>query len=177
MSRSTEETIAATDLWFLQHGLTYFVPENRAAVRSALRPRRIVPLVAGTALGAGAVAVVVAIWADGQRSFLPAILWTAFGVVATWYALTALQARPIVGWALGRTFRSLGWEVPRPKPRFGHGAEAVLRPPEAGPGHDVLLLGCYHPSQQNTFTGKLTERMLDGIFHRAAELTGRSAPA
>ena len=69
------------------------------------------------------------------------------------------------GWdAALRSFRALGWEMPRPKPRFGHGAEAVL----VGPGHDVLLLGSYHPSQQNTFTGKLTEAMLDEVLGRAA---------
>ena len=70
-----------------------------------------------------------------------------------------------IGWdATLRTFRSLGWEVPRPKPRFGHGAEAVI----GGPEHDVLLLGCFHPSQQNTFTGRLTETMLDDVLARAA---------
>jgi uracil-DNA glycosylase family 4 len=51
----------------------------------------------------------------------------------------------------------------RPKPRFGHGVEV---PVEAGP----VLLGCYHVSQQNTFTGRLTEDMLDAVFERANEL-------
>jgi uracil-DNA glycosylase len=51
----------------------------------------------------------------------------------------------------------------RPKPKFAHGAEH--EPPE-GP----VLLGTYHPSQQNTFTGKLTEEMMDVVFLRAREL-------
>jgi uracil-DNA glycosylase len=57
--------------------------------------------------------------------------------------------------------------VPRPKPRFGHGAEAVLTAPS---GATFTALGSYHPSQQNTFTGKLTEAMLDDVVHRAREL-------
>jgi uracil-DNA glycosylase family 4 len=57
-----------------------------------------------------------------------------------------------------RALADLG-EAPRPRPRFGHGALAAVGA--------RTLLGCYHPSQQNTFTGRLTERMLDDVFSRA----------
>jgi uracil-DNA glycosylase family 4 len=71
-----------------------------------------------------------------------------------------------------RALRTVGYGVPRPRPRFGHGAEALLSPPagvpDGSPG-GLLLLGCYHPSQQNTFTGKLTGPMLDAVFARARE--------
>jgi uracil-DNA glycosylase family 4 len=62
-----------------------------------------------------------------------------------------------------RALRELG-TAPSRKPRFGHGVEAVV-------GH-YTLLGCYHPSQQNTFTGRLTEEMLDAVFRRSRELVG-----
>ena len=62
-----------------------------------------------------------------------------------------------------RALAGLGHRV-RPRPRFGHGAEA-----EVGP---YALVGAYHPSQQNTFTGTLTPRMLDAAFDRAVAIAG-----
>ncbi len=61
-----------------------------------------------------------------------------------------------------RALRAEGFEIPRPKPRFGHMAEASVG--------GYALLGSYHPSQQNTFTGKLTVEMLDDVFRRARDL-------
>ncbi|MEP6526089.1 MAG: uracil-DNA glycosylase [Nocardioidaceae bacterium] len=71
-----------------------------------------------------------------------------------------------------RALRTVGYDVPRPRPRFGHGAEVLLSAPSgvlAGAAGRLLLLGSYHPSQQNTFTGKLTGPMLDAVFARARE--------
>jgi uracil-DNA glycosylase family 4 len=63
----------------------------------------------------------------------------------------------------------LGANLPRPRPRFAHGAEAAIEA-DGRDGRRWSLLGCFHPSQQNTFTGKLTEPMLDAVFARAKEL-------
>ncbi|HUA44916.1 MAG TPA: uracil-DNA glycosylase [Solirubrobacteraceae bacterium] len=64
-----------------------------------------------------------------------------------------------------RVTRALGEPIPRPRPKFGHGAESQVGP--------FRLLGCFHPSQQNTFTGKLTEPMIDAVMTRAKELANR----
>ncbi|GAA1130033.1 uracil-DNA glycosylase [Kribbella jejuensis] len=62
---------------------------------------------------------------------------------------------------------ALGADVPRPRPKFGHGVEYRILTPYG----EVTVLGCFHPSQQNTFTGKLTEAMTDAVLTRAKELS------
>ena len=62
-----------------------------------------------------------------------------------------------------RVLGSRGLSVPRPRPKFSHGVEI--------PVGDTTLLASYHPSQQNTFTGTLTERMFDAVWRRARELS------
>ena len=82
--------------------------------------------------------------------------------------LALLDARVIValgGFGWDAVLRVLGWDGRKPK--FGHAAEAMT-----ASGH--TLLGCYHPSQHNTFTGRLTEPMTDAVFIRAKELAGLS---
>jgi uracil-DNA glycosylase family 4 len=82
------------------------------------------------------------------RVLLPTLrVVVALGSFAWTAALVALRAQ--------------GIEVPSPRPKFGHGTEVGLE--------RLLLLGCYHPSQQNTFTGRLTEAMLDEVLDRAAD--------
>ncbi|MGH3472373.1 MAG: uracil-DNA glycosylase [Nocardioidaceae bacterium] len=76
----------------------------------------------------------------------------SFGWLVTWSALTRL-----------------GYAVPKPRPKFGHGVRVDL--PGRGSARvdgAVRVLGCFHPSQQNTFTGKLTEPMLDEVLAQAA---------
>ena len=63
-----------------------------------------------------------------------------------------------------RLLAASGLALPRPRPRFGHGTELALEAPAP------LLLGTFHPSQQNTFTGRLTPAMLAAVFCRAAEV-------
>ncbi|GAA5137452.1 hypothetical protein GCM10023339_77870 [Alloalcanivorax gelatiniphagus] len=103
--------LAATDEWFLAHGLPYFVPERRAGAQHALRLGRTLPLVVLTGLAAAGAGVVVARVSD-QLTFAPATLVTLGLLAAAWYALTALNAGPIVRWALHRAFGSLRTVLP-----------------------------------------------------------------
>ena len=73
---------------------------------------------------------------------------------------------------LFRVLAGLDWTVPKPRPRFAHGATGETHRPLPHGGAPVALLASYHPSQQNTFTGKLTEAMFDEVWARARELLG-----
>jgi len=72
--------------------------------------------------------------------------------------------------ALLNGLASLGATIPRPRPKFGHAVEHQIPTPQG----EITVLGCFHPSQQNTFTGKLTEPMLDAVLIRAKWLAGLS---
>jgi uracil-DNA glycosylase family 4 len=61
-----------------------------------------------------------------------------------------------------------GWAVPRPRPRFGHGVRVDIE----GTRGPLAVFGCYHVSQQNTFTGRLTPAMLEDVLRRAADVAG-----
>ena len=91
--------------------------------------------------------------------------WLAREVELTSGTVRAVLALGAFGWnaALGAV-RGMGWDVPRPAPRFGHGARAVVTRPD---GVAVQVVGCYHVSQQNTQTGRLTEAMLDTVVAEA----------
>jgi uracil-DNA glycosylase family 4 len=78
-------------------------------------------------------------------------------------SLRSIVALGAFGWdGVLRALGALGLPVPSPKPRFGHGAEVTIGP--------FALVGCFHPSQQNTFTGKLTASMVDDVLRRAIGL-------
>lgn len=73
------------------------------------------------------------------------------------------------GWAAAlRGLADTGFAIPRPRPRFGHEASVELSDGE----RQLTLVGCYHPSQHNTFTGRLTPPMMDVVLGRAGRLAG-----
>ena len=91
-------------------------------------------------------------WLDEELNLLAQLR-----VVVVLGSFSYIQALKVLG--------DRGLDVPKPRPRFGHGVEVDLGA--------LTLIASYHPSQQNTFTGKLTEPMFDGIWQRARALTGR----
>ena len=89
--------------------------------------------------------------------------WLAQEVLLVLPTLRVVVALGAYGWAGAlRGLAAAGVAVPSPRPRFGHGVEVALG--------GVTLLGCYHPSQHNTFTGRLTPDMLDDVLGRARSL-------
>ena len=89
-------------------------------------------------------------WLDAELDLLPRMrVIVVLGGIAYVQTLRTLGAR--------------GVPIPRPRPRFGHAREVALT-------DDLTLLMSYHPSQQNTFTGKLTEEMFDTVWERARRL-------
>jgi hypothetical protein len=106
VSDSGAEVLRRTDAWFLAHGLTYFVPEKRAEVGTALSARRVLPLLALVILVALAAGAGLA-WVSDELTAAPATLLSLVALAVVGYALTALRAAPIITWALERTFGSL----------------------------------------------------------------------
>jgi len=64
--------------------------------------------------------------------------------------------------------QSAGATIPKPRPKFGHAVEHPIQTPQG----TITVIGCFHPSQQNTFTGKLTAQMLDAVLARAKSIAG-----
>jgi len=78
------------------------------------------------------------------------------------------------GWqAVLAVLADAGWSIPRPRPAFGHGAEVSLGHPD---GRRLALLGSFHVSQLNTFTGRLTPAMLEAVLRRAVSIAGAGPP-
>ncbi|HET9520842.1 MAG TPA: uracil-DNA glycosylase [Candidatus Limnocylindrales bacterium] len=97
-----------------------------------------------------------------ERDNCAPFLWRELGLLSRVRAVVALGA---YGWdAALRAVATVAGSgaVPRPRPKFSHGAEVAVGP--------YVLVGTYHPSQQNTFTGKLTQPMLVAVLRRAREL-------
>jgi uracil-DNA glycosylase family 4 len=94
--------------------------------------------------------------------------WIAREVELVAPSLRVVVTLGAFGWSAAlKALRDAGFDIPKPLPKFGHAREVVLE----GPHGTVTLLGCYHPSQHNTFTGRLTPAMLDAVFSRARALS------
>lgn len=107
----TDSTVEEAEHWFVRHGLPYFVDSERAAVRRALRPKRLVPfMVLSALLGIGFGIVLGVLGQDVSRGMATTL--TLAGIGAGLYGLTALRAWPIARWAVARTLKSLGLIFP-----------------------------------------------------------------
>ena len=95
--------------------------------------------------------------------------------VAALPRLRVVVALGKVAWDAWRAFVATRTPLPRPRPVFSHGAEARLGPAGAGGPAGFTLVGCFHPSRQNTHTGRVTAAMYDDVFGRVRELAGLGA--
>lgn len=111
MSPGPEPRVAATEKWFLQHGLPYFVESERRIAQRGMRPRRMATVVAVAAIVALAVGGVVGWWLEDKTNGAGAAL-AAGTAVLFWYAATTLRLRAIGTWAVVRTMRSIGLLFP-----------------------------------------------------------------
>lgn len=105
--------------------------------------------------------------------------WLAHELELLRPTLRAIVVLGAFGWqALLPVLERAGYDIARPRPRFGHGTHVVVREkrctgdPDHSRRRDLHLLGCYHVSQQNTFTGRLTPAMVEDVLARAARLAG-----
>jgi uracil-DNA glycosylase family 4 len=89
--------------------------------------------------------------------------------------LAVVVALGKIAWDAWLAFVGERAAIPRPRPVFGHGATARLGPPTARGPERLVLVGCFHPSRQNTHTGRVTPAMYDALFARASELAGDAA--
>jgi hypothetical protein len=105
-TRTDTDPQQAAEAWFLHHGLTYFVPEMRRAVRDELRVRRTLPVLLVVVVVAVAGGIALA-WASDEVTTAPATLVTLVLLAVLGYGLFRLHAGPILRWALHRTFGSL----------------------------------------------------------------------
>jgi len=104
----------------------------------------------------------------GERDTCAPWLEAELGMVAG--SLRSIVVLGGFAWqALWPVLAGASFTLPRRRPAFGHGAEVELTGPGGTP---VLLIGCYHPSQQNTFTGRVTGEMTDAVFTRARDYRG-----
>ncbi|GAA4806643.1 hypothetical protein ACFQ0K_01485 [Nocardioides caeni] len=106
---STDE-IAAAERWFVGHGLPYFVDHHRAAVAEGLRRGRLLGVLASAALLGTVAGVATGLWLGAAAGIGAGM--TGLGVLLAVYAVTTLRAWLIVGWAVRRTFGSLGLLLP-----------------------------------------------------------------
>ncbi|RDI66740.1 uracil-DNA glycosylase [Nocardia pseudobrasiliensis] len=106
----------------------------------------------------------------GERDTCRHWLITELGLLAP--TVRAVLTLGAFGWqTLLPILSQAGWEVPRPRPKFGHGVHLSL-PPTRADREPLEVFGCYHVSQHNTFTGRLTPAMLEDVLARAKSAAG-----